>query len=506
MSKKNLAALFVTVCLLCAALAPTTAFAAHTQNTLPSMPNGDGDIWLPKGTTVVEEQAFMDSLKGYMYVYMPYGAKTIKSKAFANTGIEWIGLPSTLTYIAPDAFSGSSNVWAVVEKGSYAYNWCNSNGVYPYVIDGGLSISMSSAKMGETVTCSCEASDTYGVESYQWQQSSNNSTWTNCTLSGNKTSTMSFTANSTTMNRYYRCVVTDNVNQWYSNSVKPVVVGEGTVYRALLIGEVAFNPVCNRNWGDVNLMSSMLASRKGPTGASYSVVTKKDPTPSQIKSAISTTFAGADNDDVSLFFIATHGDASSTGTYAGALATSSGDFLLLYELANALNAIPGKVIVILESCGSGAAVYDPTVAQNNVEAFNNAAISAFSSLDTGVVEKPYIEYDKNGVEIEDSSNTGEFRKSKFYVLTASRYLQLSWGTEQGPYNFFTYDLTNGVGTSGNMPADVNYGNSDGYVTLNELFQYIKTIGDARSYSYQGSTVHQNVQVYPTGSSYQLFKR
>ena len=83
---------------------------------------------IPKGTTVVEEQAFMDSLKGYMYVYMPYGAKTIKSKAFANTGIEWIGLPSTLTYIAPDAFAGSS-VTIECPAGSPTEAWARANGI-----------------------------------------------------------------------------------------------------------------------------------------------------------------------------------------------------------------------------------------------------------------------------------------------------------------------------------------------------------------------------------------
>ena len=270
-------------------------------------------------------------------------------------------------------------------------------------------------------------------------------------------------------------------------------------YRALLVGEEAFNPICTRNRGDVELMANVLASVKGPAGGKYSVTEKYNLSNSALKSAIATTFAGATDNDVSLFFIATHGDASSTGSYAGALALvdSSGNqtWILMSELASCLKAIPGKVIVILESCGSGAAIYNGT--DGDAAAANDAFVNE--------VIRVFAENDSN-IEVYDA-NTGEFRVSnKFYVLTASAYLQLSWGSESRRCNYFTKWLTEGIGTSGSMPADTNYGNGDGKLTLEEAYSYVSAVGDNYTF-YDGYSYYtQQVKRYPEYSSFQLFTR
>jgi len=173
---------------------------------------------------------------------------------------------------------------------------------------------------------------------------------------------------------------------------------------------------------------------------------------------------------------------------------------LLTDLADALLAVPGKVIVILESCGSGAAVYSNGDSRDRWEegktkavALDEAAIRAFSQADPGIV-------------VQIQANTGEFRReNKFYVLSASRYQESSWGTDDGPYNHFTYWLTNGVGTSGKMPADTN---SDYKLTLNELYKYISQVGDDVAFYNKddGLYYYQHVQVYPANSSFVLFKR
>ena len=226
-------------------------------------------------------------------------------------------------------------------------------------------------------------------------------------------------------------------------------------YRALLIGEENFySETATRNRGDVTAMSEMLESVKGYYGGSFAITRKYDLSASGVLSAIRNTFAEADDDDVSLFFIATHGDVDGgvNDVTAGALMMSPSGMLTLRDLATTLGMVPGRVIVILESCGSGAAVYANNAngvrksnkalfeeAKQRTEAFDAAVVKAFSNAESGL--KTTIQGgtgDSGGPQ----SNTGEFRVSKkFYVLTASRYLQLSWGTEQGPYNFFTYDLT-----------------------------------------------------------------
>ncbi len=296
-------------------------------------------------------------------------------------------------------------------------------------------------------------------------------------------------------------------------TVKSGTSGE-TVYRALLIGEENFSgqSVCTRNRGDVTAMTNMLNSITGPAGGSFSIIKKYDLSASQVLSAVKNAFSGADDDDVSLFFIATHGDVDYTGDYAGALAMSPSGSLLLKDLANALNAVPGKVIVVLESCGAGAAVYPNGGNSSNdgkalyedikrrATQFDEAVIRAFSGADPGIV----VTLQPNDVQ----ANTGEFRvDNKFYVLTASRYQELSWGMESGKsetsYNYFTLWLTQGIGTSGAMPADAN---SNNQTTLDELYRYISKVGDDYQFRTDGGVYYQHVQVYPADSDYVLFCR
>ena len=289
--------------------------------------------------------------------------------------------------------------------------------------------------------------------------------------------------------------------------------GDSSVkYRALLIGEEAFDPICTRNRGDVTLMNNMLSSVRGPAGGQYSITRQYDLSLTGVRNAISSAFSGADDDDVSLFFIASHGDSTSTGGDAGAISLIGSSYdeqwLLISDLANALKAVPGKVIVIIETCGSGAAVYSPGISENQYNTVRNAATSfdaevirAFSEADPGIRVRVPGRTNTKGA---PTPNTGELRvENKFYVLTASRYLEESWGTEKGPYNYFTKWLTDGIGTSGSMAADAN---ANGEATLSELFNYVAKRGNDYPFEYDGRIYYQHVQVYPKDSDYGLFRR
>jgi uncharacterized protein YjdB len=289
--------------------------------------------------------------------------------------------------------------------------------------------------------------------------------------------------------------------------------GDSSVkYRALLIGEEAFDPICTRNRGDVTLMNNMLSSVRGPAGGQYSITRQYDLSLTGVRNAISSAFSGADDDDVSLFFIASHGDSTSTGGDAGAISLIGSSYdeqwLLISDLANALKAVPGKVIVIIETCGSGAAVYSPGISENQYNTVRNAATSfdaevirAFSEADPGIRVRVPGRTNTKGA---PTPNTGELRvENKFYVLTASRYLEESWGTEKGPYNYFTKWLTDGIGTSGSMAADAD---ANGEATLSELFNYVAKRGNDYPFEYDGTIYYQHVQVYPKDSDYGLFRR
>ena len=335
---------------------------------------------------------------------------------------------------------------------------------------------------GEAVSFTVKASG--GGLKYQWYyRTSSSGSWTKSTFTSATKATLSFTAQTKHNGYQYRCVVSNSYNSTTSSTATLTVNAPTTTYRALLIGEEAFNPICTRNRGDAEHMKTMLTTVKGPQGTKYTSTLKIDLGYSGVQSAIQSTFANTKSSDVSIFFIATHGNSNGDGE----LALTDGSFLDFATLANWLNSyVKGKVIVIIESCGSGSAIYaNQAEAANADKIFTEKLIEAFAKVDEAEMA---------------NAGVGAMRQSKFYVLAASAHHQMSWGHEGGDAgNYFTDWLIEGIGSSGQMPADTNANN---YVTLNELYNYIAQYDDyVISAGYT-----QQVQVYPTNSSYNLFKR
>ncbi len=324
-----------------------------------------------------------------------------------------------------------------------------------------------------------------------------------------KTSSKTITGlqNNTT---YYFCVRsyhnfegTRYYGEWSNAlSAKPGSAGTltPTTYRALLVGEVNFHwgenydETANRNGGDVEHMATMLKSVKGPNGNAYSITKKKNLNKNALENAIKNTFAGTTDQDVSLFFIATHGDSSDEGQLVLTDGSNYTQWISFGQLAAMLSKyVKGDVIVVIESCGAGSAIYaNGAKAQNfDPELLVAQAVQAFAEA-----------------EKTDAANTGELRKSRYYVLAAAKHRQDSWGHEWEPAgNYFTDWLVEGIGDSGAMPADTN---NDNAVTLNELYKYISQYDSYPFYYYDSdgnlATATQQVQVYPTNSGYKLFKR
>ena len=279
---------------------------------------------------------------------------------------------------------------------------------------------------------------------------------------------------------------------------------DDVAYRALLIGEVNFkgSMYAARNYGDVELLTEMLENVKTPSGSRYSVTRRQDLSRADILSAIREVFRNADDDDVSLLFIATHGDVSYTGRYAGSLSTievpgkQHGD-LLIEDLAAELEKIKGTKIVWLGSCGSGSTIYDPAYPDEE-----NISEIYEGDYDEDEWGDDWYDYDPNdGLYVSESEtfDTGELRLPNFQVLTAARYRFTSWGMAGDKCNYFTKYITDGVdGPDDSMPADMN---QDGTVTQHELYLYIKLQEDDPE-----TGVYQDVQAYPFGSDYPLFTK
>lgn len=298
-----------------------------------------------------------------------------------------------------------------------------------------------------------------------------------------------------------------------------------TEYRALLIGETKFirnNELTyvNRNENDVRKMAAMLGRVCGPTGEKFQITRKINAGFYTIRTAIQDTFADTMEHDVSIFFIATHGKSDGDGDlempYNGDLTypedpynddywdtyLTKKRFLPFSTLAEWLSTmVNGKVVVILESCGAGSAIYESNglrkrgekTEDEKSEDFVQAAVKAFAKADPGVVTMTELNPNSN------RKSTGDLRQPKFYVLAAAKHQEESWGysndwpdeNNPDPYNLFTMWLIEGVGVKGNSPADNNP--KDGILILDELYKYIVSVERK-----------QHVQVYPENSRQAIF--
>ncbi len=347
-----------------------------------------------------------------------------------------------------------------------------------------------------TFTLSAKYADAY---TWYWRENSSSS-WNE--ISSVNSRTIYYDNVSAGWNGYqFRCKVSNSEHYAYSNTVTLTVTPNYVRYRALLVGEVNFHSEdpATRFGNDVDNMSTMLQSVRGATGGYYTCTVRKDLSKAGLENAISTTFADADENDVSLIFIQTHGAIDyASGVHAGELlliGETADEFMTFEELAACLSNVPGKIIVFLGSCGSGAAILsngEGTAANElDAEAFNEAVIRAFAEAEAAL----------------PVSNTGELRDPKFYVLTAAMHQEMSWGYEDylGNPGFTLFGTHIIEGLTGNKPADAD---GNGTITLNELFTYVhdKVLDDCPIYWKEtGLYYYQHVQVYPENSSYALFK-
>lgn len=258
-------------------------------------------------------------------------------------------------------------------------------------------------------------------------------------------------------------------------------------YRALSIGQLYPGEAQALQGTDLDA-NSIKAMLETMTATPYAVTRKLNLTASGIVSSIASTFAGADSDDVSLFFYSGHGLFDSNNDYLGALCGVGGlystdDIVSPTRLRTALDKIPGTKIVIINACHSGNMIGKGE--ESSADAFTNSFIQEFSR-----------------------AGKSNLATNGYYVLVAaskteSGYMLQTNGVWAG---VFTRGVCVGSGwnelTSSytSLYADSN---GDRSITLHELYDY--------SYGYVVSNlstvgVMQHVQVYPTGSSFVLYGR
>ena len=119
-------------------------------------------LTLPSGMMSIGSQAFMDDTS-LDQVVLPEGLKKIYAKAFANSTVKKINLPSSLISIADDVFEGCENVYVTAKKGTYAYNWAVNRFYLPQISAG-----PDHTTIGEGQNCYLSISATGADLTYMW--------------------------------------------------------------------------------------------------------------------------------------------------------------------------------------------------------------------------------------------------------------------------------------------------------------------------------------------------
>ena len=303
--------------------------------------------------------------------------------------------------------------------------------------------------------------DAPGATAYQWQYRAPNSNyWWD--WDGETSFYLCVYGSMDNSGYSFRCRVSNLSGEKYTKAAK-LTVNPKIYYRALLIGESNYssNPLYGASY-NVDAMDGML---KGLNN-SFTTTILKNASRSQILNGIDTAFSGASDYDVSLFYYSGHGGSSSYRPELGALCPISGSWIWMYELANKLSNVKGRVIVILDSCHSGAAIGkgdgDSQAMEDMLDTYNQSVIDAFA----GAAAEKY----------------GELATSKFVVLTSAAAAEVGWAANGWgpdgsgyPQFFYTAALIKGMGCtypygeySGSMAADRN---KDKLITLKEIYNY-----------------------------------
>ena len=250
--------------------------------------------------------------------------------------------------------------------------------------------------------------------------------------------------------------------------------------------------------GDMSRLRSMF-SKASPYGkylSSSNTEAWANASNSSLKGLIRDMADRADSNDVTVFYLACHGVNSIIyGEQAGQLCLYGTSRMNFSELAYELNKIPGKVVIFLASCGSGAAIAadaDGEAVAFDEDEYIDEFIDVFAEMDKQYMATASVE-----------EAHGELRvPNKFYVVATCRPGESGFYVPGGYSVIIDWMYGGVVGTSGGyMKADRNRDNT---VTLAEMYTYLNGAGNVPLRTSSGYA-YMYPQVYPTGSSFPLFQ-
>lgn len=268
----------------------------------------------------------------------------------------------------------------------------------------------------------------------------------------------------------------------FSDTVTVIVQKPAPIRRALTVGISVYADGRVRT-GCVNTTQGVLdaLTQEKFSKSNYLTNMQLDLSKKELLKAIETTFKGAVENDISLFYINCHGNTSNGLAW---LEMYDGERLYAFELERALRKIDGVVIVLIDCCSSGAFIGNESAAKSP---FADDVIRAFSG----------------GNPLKNS-----FASSKYKVIVSSSFNQNSYRIASSPpasestmSTVFARALTEGLGWNlikdkpGSMKADLD---KNRQITLHEAWLYAMK---RCNYYLKNSSARQTVHLWPQGDSF-----
>ena len=343
--------------------------------------------------------------------------------------------------------------------------------------------SVTTADVGDTVTWSTSATGAYGSLTYTWIFDVDGTVDTIVTAESQVDYTFKKSGSCTVS-----VTITDDVNDSATATAAAFPVSaSATIYRALLIGNT-YAGTAQEMPGSANDVAGMRTMLSRMSATPYRISTRSDLNADAIITAIRNTFAGATANDVSLFYFSGRGTNAVGTSYHGSLMGTGSTYLTVAQLKTVLDEIPGKKIVIIDSCHSGQMIgrsgEASSVTNAELTAFNRQVVTTFSQQARG-------DYDlaNSGYYVITAAHSTEDRATMGYDADNDGILDKRFG-------LFTYSMCYGNGwnmatnAARTLTADSD---SDGVITLNEAYSYAR-------YKAQQSNPNQTAQVYPANSN------
>jgi len=205
-------------------------------------------------------------------------------------------------------------------------------------------------------------------------------------------------------------------------------------------------------------------------------------TKANILQKIAFSFSGTDSNDISYFYFSGHGMRHENASYlcpTDVSCYSLDAHISVDELEQALSAIPGTKVVLLDSCYSGGFIGKGKEEENKI------------------LKEELIDFNKDVIDIFSLSESKSLLTTNEYkVLTSCHYNQVGYEidpSEGDPFGVFSTASCDGCGYYGSYPADTNL---DTKVSLQEAYLYII------DWVYS-SGIDQDVQVYPNNSTFTI---